>query len=178
MHSHTAIAKPYAHALFAAGQQDIQSIQHSLNTLKGAYAASVELSTALKSPLVPATQKANVLKALTSNAPVVFGKFIDLLCANSRAEVLPAVADIFQNLVNQSAQTVVAQVNSTDALTTEIKTALQAALKEKYPHARAITFNEKIDPTLLGGLTVQVGATLMDASVRGRLNALKTELLK
>jgi F-type H+-transporting ATPase subunit delta len=63
-----------------------------------------------------------------------------------------------------------AEVTSAHALTAAQIKAIAAKLKERV--GRDVAINAKIDPAILGGLTVKIGSTLIDNSIKTRLNTL------
>lgn len=64
-------------------------------------------------------------------------------------------------------------VTSVIALDPSQKQALETALTKKYGQ---ITLQEKIDPSLIGGVSVTIGSQQLDASVAGKLSQLKQQL--
>jgi F-type H+-transporting ATPase subunit delta len=70
----------------------------------------------------------------------------------------------------ETSATVTAASKLTESQVTALKQALQAALGEK------IMLEERVDPTLLGGLVVKVGSRMIDTSLRTKLNSLKVAM--
>jgi F-type H+-transporting ATPase subunit delta len=102
-------------------------------------------------------------------------RLVDLLVERGKVDLLPRVAAEYRRLLNRQSGVVSAVVTSAVAL----KDDEIAAITER---VRAMTgdtvdLRTAVDPDLIGGLTVQVGDRLLDASVRGRLERLRSQLL-
>jgi F-type H+-transporting ATPase subunit delta len=80
------------------------------------------------------------------------------------------VAKAFASLAAAERGEMTAEVTSAHALTAAQIKAIAAKLKERV--GRDVTINAKIDPAILGGLTVKIGSTLIDNSIKTRLNTL------
>jgi F-type H+-transporting ATPase subunit delta len=97
-----------------------------------------------------------------------------LLVRKSRTALAPEIATQFRALVQ--AQEGVAQAHATTAvpLTSAEQQALSQRLEGSTGHRVQLTTD--VDPELLGGVVVQIGDRLIDASVRGRLDAMRKAL--
>jgi F-type H+-transporting ATPase subunit delta len=101
-------------------------------------------------------------------------RLVRLLVERGRARELARVSEQFQRQLNAHRGIVVATVTSaaplTDDETAEIRKRVEAMSNA------TIDMRTAVDPALLGGLTVQIGDRLLDASIRGRLERLRTQL--
>ncbi|MBI1802332.1 MAG: F0F1 ATP synthase subunit delta [Chloroflexi bacterium] len=68
-----------------------------------------------------------------------------------------------------------AHITSAVALTAAEKAALESRLSAKF--GRALTFEYKVDPALLGGVVAKVGDKIIDGSLASKLNAMQETLL-
>ena len=100
---------------------------------------------------------------------------VGLLVRRGRAELLPAVAAEYRRLLNRQRGIVEALVASALPLTPDEEAAVRARVEEM--SGASVELRTVIDESLIGGLTVRVGDTLLDASVRGRLERLRDELI-
>jgi F-type H+-transporting ATPase subunit delta len=82
-----------------------------------------------------------------------------------------AILSQLQRLVKLEIDRCTAKVESATALTPELQNSVKVDLDRKYGAGLNITFSE--NPSLLGGLRVQVGSDVYDGSVRARLEALR-----
>jgi F-type H+-transporting ATPase subunit delta len=105
----------------------------------------------------------------------LFGPFVSkpvasllgVLANNQRLAILPAIAEQYHLLLDRRMNRVEVSVTSAVALTTEQIETLTATLAEKLGATPKLT--AAVDPSLVGGLRVQVGDTVYDTSVAGAL---------
>ena len=172
-------ARRYAKALLQIGdkQGNVTQLQQELDTVAAAVAANADLSRLVASPLVLPRKKAEVFEAILAAAKVseTLRHFFRVVAEAGRLNLLPDLRRTFADLVDERAGIVEAKVASAQPLT-EIQTkALVASLTTRT--GKTIRFTWHQDPTLLGGVLVQVGSTVLDASLQGQLRQLKTQLL-
>lgn len=172
-------ARRYAKALLQIGdkQGNVTQLQQELDTVAAAVAANADLSRLVASPLVLPRKKAEVFEAILAAAKVseTLRHFFRVVAEAGRLNLLPDLRRTFADLVDERAGIVEAKVASAQPLT-EIQTkALVASLTTRTGKTIRLTWHQ--DPTLLGGVLVQVGSTVLDASLQGQLRQLKTQLL-
>lgn len=97
-----------------------------------------------------------------------------LLAQRGRFETLPAIAVEYARLLNRRRGIVEAVVTSALPLDAGEIAALRARVEAMT--GTGVDLNTVVDPALVGGITVRVGDQLLDASVRGRLERLRTQL--
>jgi len=102
-------------------------------------------------------------------------RLLALLVERRRVALLPRVADAYRRLLYDRRGIVEAEVASAAPLTDGERDALRGHLERLA--GRRVELRERLDPSLLGGLVVRIGDRLYDASVRGRLERLRTQLL-
>jgi F-type H+-transporting ATPase subunit delta len=102
-------------------------------------------------------------------------RLVTLLAERGRLELLPAVATEYDKLLKRHRGIVTAIVTSAAPLTANERKALQERLRQMT--GADVELTPVIDESLIGGLTVRVGDELHDASVRGRLERLRNELV-
>jgi F-type H+-transporting ATPase subunit delta len=105
--------------------------------------------------------------------PVV--NLVCLLVRRGRIEELPEVAAEFRHMLNEQRGTVDAVARTARPLTEEETAMLQEKVAQMT--GRSVHLDVELDESLIGGLTVRVGDTLYDASVRGRLERLRERLV-
>jgi F-type H+-transporting ATPase subunit delta len=172
------IARNYSEALLALARKagDTAGWGAIISALGDAVAQDVTLRHFLEAPQVSASQKNAVLgKALGTTAAPNFVRFVQKLVSNRRQMLLPAIATEYHNLLDEAEGRVHARVTvsrEADAATREtIAGALTRALKKiVVPHLT-------VDPRILGGVVVRVGDTVMDGSVKRKLERLREKLV-
>jgi F-type H+-transporting ATPase subunit delta len=172
------VGERYAQALFdlANEQGAVAAVEADLKSLKAALADSRDLRTLVGSPAFSAENKGKGLAAIAAkasfNATTI--KFLGLLAANGRASVLPDVITAFQRMAAEARGVVAARVTSAVPLTAAQSKGVAAALRQALGKDPEI--ETRVDPSILGGIKVQVGSRLFDASLRSKLDSLKFAL--
>lgn len=172
------MARPYAEAVFELAKQESQLAQWS-GTLKLAAAVAQDegMKTALSNPRVPHAQKLDLLLSTAGSGMGEEGKnFLRLLLGNGRAELLPEISSLFDELKEREEGVVEASVASAFPLTDGQLKALVAKLQVRFK--REIVARVTVDPELIGGAVVRVGDEVLDGSVRGKLEAMAAALTK
>ena len=116
---------------------------------------------------IAAVAKAMKLDALTA-------KTLGVLADNRRLSETSSVARAFSTLAAAHRGEVTAEVTSAHALSAAQTKALLATLKTRVGSNVAI--QTKVDPSLLGGLTVRIGSQMIDNSIKTRLNTLANQM--
>ena len=173
----TPAARRYAEAAFELASRDAahDTWRDGLN-LAATLLADAEVARAIDNPARPFARRRVMLDRLLGDhvaAPVA--NLVRLLAQRGRLEMLPQIATEYQRLLNRQRGIVEATVTSALPLGEDETAALRA-------HVEAMTGSDVdlrsvVDPALIGGLTVRVGDTLLDASVRGRLERLRDQLV-
>jgi len=172
-------ARRYAKALLEIGDQqgDVPQLQRELETVADAVAANADLARLVASPLVLPRKKAEVFETIlaTAKVSVTLRHFFRVVAEAGRLNLLPDLRRTFADLVDERAGIVEAHVSSAQPLSEAQSKALVASLAARTGKTIRLSWSQ--DAALLGGLKVQVGSTVLDASLQGQLRQLKTQLL-
>ncbi len=172
-------ARRYAKALLQIGDQqgNVPQLQQELDTIAAAVAANADLMRLVASPLVLPRKKAEVFETILATAKVseTLRHFFRVVAEAGRLNLLPDLRRTFDDLVDERAGIVEAKVASAQPLTEAQSQALVVSLAARTGKTIRLSWSQ--DVTLLGGLKVQVGSTVLDASLQGQLRQLKTQLL-
>ena len=165
----------YAAALYdlADERHELDAVVDQMDGLGRLIDESAPLRRLLGSPLVDIKQGNAALHAVLE--PQGFGKtvldFTAVIAGNRRLAVLRQIVTAFATLVAQKRGVVVAGVSSAHPLTDVQREQLRARLIESgYGN---VNLQETVDPSLLGGLVVRIGARLYDTSLKSRLQRLQ-----
>ena len=144
-----------------------------------AYAASVlgmaQVERIVDSPAVPlADRSALVARLLEQRVQPGTLRLVDLLVSRGRASALPRVSEEFHRLLNDHRGIVMATVTSAVPLNDDESAAVRARVEEMA--GAKVELETRVDPALIGGVTVQIRDQLLDASIRGRLERLRDQL--
>ncbi len=173
---HAKQARPYARAAFEYAVEHDQLVLWSEAIEKFADIAKQPLIIKiLRNPELIPEQACEVFAALYAKplAPKLQA-FLHVLSCNDRLIVLPEIARLFKRY--RAAKEKILDVNVCSAL--ELTETERNILTEKLTKkiGRQILLHCHIDPTLIGGLTIKTGDTVMDNSVRGQLTRLRESL--
>ncbi|HEY3732921.1 MAG TPA: F0F1 ATP synthase subunit delta [Streptosporangiaceae bacterium] len=138
-------------------------------------AGQPKLRTALSDPALPATRKRELLGALLDGKVSASAeRLITLAVMQPRGRSLDANLETYARLTAERRERLVALVRVASPLSQQQQRRLTAALAGLYGHE--IHLNVLLDPHVVGGMSVQVGDELIDASVASRLAALRRRL--
>ena len=172
-------ARRYAKALIEIGdrQGNIPQLQQELETVAATVAAHADLARLVASPLVLPRKKAEVFETILAAAKVsdTLRHFFRVVAEAGRLNLLPDLRRTFAELVDDRAGIVEARVSSAQPMSETQAQALAASLGRRT--GKTVRLSWSLDPSLLGGLKVQVGSTILDASIQGQLRQIKTQLL-
>lgn len=171
------LARPYAKAAFeyAAASNALASWSQALGLLD-MLVADDRVGGKLRSPALARGQRAQLLIDISGEdleAPV--RNFLNALAENDRLLLLPAIFEQFQALKADHERLVEVQVTSAAPIDESQRAKLAEALFKRL--GREVNIEVSIDPYLIGGAIIRAGDTVIDGSLRGRLNKLSDALL-
>lgn len=171
------IARNYAEALLALARkaEDAAGWGAMLRQVANAITADVTLSRFLESPRIAADAKSAVLsKALGDRVPRLFLRFLQQLVKNRRQTLIPEIANEYDTLLDASEGIVHAKVTLARAAGDD-ETAMIADRLSKVVGKKVVP-HVAIDPSIIGGVVVRMGDTVMDGSVRRKLAKLRRRM--
>jgi len=175
----TAVARRYAQALFELlDQSNIEAMRRTLNGLGQAMKESYPFRHVVASPAFGAEEKIAILTELGQRlgSPPAGKAFFGQLVKKNRVGFLTEIAEAFSKLVDQSKGTQQVTVSSAAALPQEEQDRIKIRLRETLKREVDVTFHT--DAAYLAGLRIHIGSTVVDSTVRGRLNAMQTLLTR
>jgi F-type H+-transporting ATPase subunit delta len=167
------IARPYANALFDLAKVSPVELDRWSRILAYAAEAVGEASVAdlLSRPDATTEQKARVLIDLCGDTLDDHGRnFIRLLSQNKRLDLVPEIAVQFEALRAAAEQTLDVEVISALPVSPALEQQLATALGRR--------FQREVKMSLMGGAVIRAGDTVIDGSVRGRLEKLRESLAR
>lgn len=176
--SNGVVAKRYAQALFELGEESgqLSGLAEKLGEFAALYRTSKELRRALSHPAVPAAERDALVRAVAQKIGVPEIGIKGLLVMTHRGR-LPALRDTVLRLTQLSDQKsgilrahVTTAVSLPESFFASLKSQLEAATQKKVVLERAL------DSELIGGAIARVGDSVLDASVRGRLQKVEKDL--
>jgi F-type H+-transporting ATPase subunit delta len=167
----------YGKALYEAAheQSRVDVVREQLAELATALETMPELEAFLANPQLDPGAKADVLDEVTTGADPVVRNFVKLVASKGRAGQLRAIAEEFDAIVDREQGRV--KVELTTAYELDDSEADAIVQKIEKSSGRTVEATRSVDPDLIGGMILQAGSLRVDASVRGRLNRLRRELV-
>ncbi len=165
----------YAEALLAVARSEGQlaEVEDELFRFARLLEANDDLRTTLTDASLPVSRRQQIVEDLLGGrANPTTTALVSMVVGTGRSRDLPAIIDELVKLSAAEGNREVAEVRSAVDLTDDQKQRLAAALEAKT--GKKVELKVIIDPTVLGGLVAQVGDTVIDGSVKTRLQQLKT----
>ena len=175
----TAVARRYAQALFElVDPSNIEATRGTLTGLAQAMKDSSSLRHVVASPAFAVEEKIAVLTDLAGRfgCPPAGKAFLGQLVKKNRVGFLTEIADAFGKFVDRSKGTQQVTVSSATALSSTDQDRIKTRLRETLKREVDVTF--QTDAAHLAGLQIHIGSTVVDSTVRGRLNAMQSLLTR
>jgi len=169
------IASRYANSLLdlSVEENKLEQIHDDFQGLKTAL-ESRDLYLMLKSPIINASKKAQILKTLfDGKVDKMTMSFIDIVARKGRENILPEIITNFLESYKLRKKVSSVKVISAEALSADVIANIKKELAASNVANSEIDLEMEIDPTLVGGFVLQIGDKLYDASVAHQLNKLR-----
>ena len=167
----------YARGLFeiARAEGTIDEVEDELFRFARSYENSDELRNALSDELIPAGKRQAIVEDLLGGKVTpTTTQLISMVVGSGRARDLPAIVDKLVARASSAKNLEVAEVRSAIALTADQETRLAAALANTT--GKQVNLKVIVDPSVLGGIVATVGDSVIDGTVRTRIEQLKSRL--
>jgi F-type H+-transporting ATPase subunit delta len=176
MASHAVIARPYAEAVFQQARDSGSLAKWSeMLALAAALAVDPQIEPLARNPKVGEDEFTQLLLGICGDGLTEEGRnLLRLLVVNDRLVALPAIAELFEDLRAEVENTLEAEVVSAFEMDNKQIKRLAALLEDKL--GRTVELTASVNPDLIGGVIIRAGDTVIDASLRGRLKGLSSQL--
>jgi len=167
----------YARGLFeiARAEGTIDEVEDELFRFARSYESSDQLRNALTDEQIPASKRQAIVEDLLGNKVTsTTTQLISMVVGSGRARDLPAIVDKLVARASSAKNLELAEVRSAVPLTPDQETRLAAALANAT--GKEVNLKVVVDPAVLGGLVATVGDTVIDGTVRTRIEQLKSRL--
>jgi F-type H+-transporting ATPase subunit delta len=170
------LARVYGKALFevARGAGKLGLVREQLAQFVDAVRADRGLQVFLFSPYFSTQEKRTGLQRALEGADEAFMRFLELLVERHRMPVIFRIRDEYERLCEQAEGRLAVEITS--AVELPEATASQLAQQIGERTGRRIDLRRRVDPGIIGGLILRVGNSILDASVRTRLERLRREV--
>ena len=168
----------YARALFdAAKDRDrLAQVREDLGDFVAAVEEVPELRSLLRDPVLDPKEKAAALDSILGGVDELVRNFLLLVAEKNRTAQIEEIAHEFDRLVAAEERRL--EVELTTAFELSDKEAKSIVGQIEKASGREVDATRSVDPDLIGGLILQAGSMRVDASVRGRLNRLRHDLVQ
>lgn len=178
--SSSAISRRYAKALVNLGteQKMVERYGDELAKVSSAFAAESALCLILESPTFPAEKKTALIADLTDLLGLSAGmkSFLGLLLAKDRMQYLPQIEGNYRRFADEISGTLRARVISAAELDAGQFAKIRAGLEEQ--SGKKVELKVDIEPSLIGGVQVEIGGKVFDGSVKTQLKRIEDTLKK
>ncbi len=177
MQEKTTIARPYARAVFETANEESKLTEWSaMLGLLEAVVTDVQMKPVLATPKLDAAALTDFILDVCGSGLSVTGKnFVKVLANAGRLSLLPEINKLYEQLRAEAEGSVEVEVISAYELAAEQQNTIAAAMTKRL--GKKVEISSHIDNTLIGGVIIRAGDTVIDASVRGRLKAMASQMV-
>jgi F-type H+-transporting ATPase subunit O len=166
------LAARYANATYvvASKQNVLPKVESELRAIAQAAAKSPKLAQFLDNPLIARDVKYKAVAGMDQLHQVT-RNLLQVLAGNARLAELPKIAATFQQLMKAQRGQVDVKIISAEPLSAAQLSLVQAALQHQVPKGKTVLMEQVTDPSIVGGLQVQMGDAFLDLSIKSRIDA-------
>jgi F-type H+-transporting ATPase subunit delta len=167
----------YARALFeiARAEGTLDEVEDELFRFARSYESSDALRTTLTDENLPAEKRQAIVEdLLDGKATTTTVQLVAMVVGSGRGRDLPAIVDSLVERASSAKQLDVAEVRTAVPLTPDQLDRLKAALENAT--GKSLNLKATVDPSVVGGIVATVGDTVIDDTVRTRIDQLKSRL--
>ncbi len=168
----------YAEALFGAAKDAgrLVPVHEALSDFAAMAAESHAVRSVLRNPQFDPGVKAQILADLAGESEPLFTNFLRVTAEKGRAGEIEEIAKEFEVLMAREERRLTVELTTARELSDSEADAILGEIAKAA--GRKVDATRKVDPDLVGGIVLNVGSLRVDASVRGRLERLRHELVK
>jgi F-type H+-transporting ATPase subunit delta len=167
------LAQVYARSLFQVASEHgkLDVVREQLGQVADALASNRELQTFFFSPYFSTEEKQDALGRVLDGADEILMNFLALLIEKHRMPVIFRIRAQYDRMWEEEHKLLPVEVTSAIALDAATTEAIGKAIGERT--GRRVELAARVDPDIIGGLVVRVGNSILDASIRNRLEQLR-----
>jgi F-type H+-transporting ATPase subunit delta len=149
-------------------------VHTQLQELRDAIGNAPDLAALLDNPEIDSRLKADVLADVANGSDELIVNFLRLVAEKGRAAEIAEIADELDALVAAAQRILDVELTTATELSEDHYAKVISQIESA--SGRKVQASRKVDPDLIGGIVLQAGSMRLDASVRGRLDRLRTDL--
>jgi F-type H+-transporting ATPase subunit delta len=173
------VAERYAQALFNLAQEQnvTDAVADALRNFGDMIAQSADLKTLVLSPVFSAEEQLKAVSAILNQYGFggITANFVKLVASKRRLFVLPDMIRAFLALNDKAKGVTRAEVTVAAPLSADHSAALDETLR-RVSGGQTVKVNVNVDPSIIGGIVVKLGSRMVDASLKTKLNSLRTRM--
>jgi F-type H+-transporting ATPase subunit O len=169
VHMHGLHAR-YANATYVAASKagQLDKVESELNGLYQSSQSSAAFAEFLDNPLISRDEKTKYVEKLDKLSPITRNLLVTM-AGNARLADMPKVATTYASLMKAKRGQVDAKIISAEPLSAQQLKDVQAAMAGQVPKGKTVLLDAVVDPSIVGGLQVQIGDQFLDLSVKSRI---------
>jgi F-type H+-transporting ATPase subunit delta len=172
------IAQVYARSLFEVAQEQdkLDDVRERIAQIADALADSRELQTFYFSPYFSTEEKKKGLDTVLEGADATVQNFLALLIENHRMPALFRIRRELDRMWQEVNKLLPVQITSAVELDEAVTNQIGEEIGRQT--GRKVELTSTVDPDVLGGIVVRVGNSILDASIRTRLERLRKQVAR
>ena len=172
------LAEVYSRSLFEVAKEHdaLDEIHDHLDAFADALNESRDLQVFFFSPYFSSQEKKDGVQKVIDGGNEYFVRFLELLAERHRMPALFRIRRELDRMWAEENKLLSVTLTSAVELDDDIKDDIRKKIEDET--GRKVEFDAKVDPDVLGGLVLQVGNFVMDASVRSRLEKLRKQVAR
>lgn len=167
-------SRTYAKALFEAAGSDASRVADELEQFAAVQVDAPDAWSELVAPGLPSTVRKTTIDRFLADSHPLVRNVLKVLIDHHRLEEVADIAADYRALVQELEQQLDVHVTSAVELSSELRSKLEQRLGEST--GKQVRLHASVDPEIIGGLVVRHGDTLVDTSLRGRLDQMRLAL--
>ena len=149
-------------------------MHEQLQQLRSAFESAPDLEALLENPELDSRLKADILAQVATGSEEIVVNFLRLIAEKGRAAELADIVAELDVLVAQEKRILDVELTTATVLSDDEFDQILEQIETA--SGRKVQAERKVDPELIGGIVLQAGSMRLDASVRGRLERLRSDL--
>jgi F-type H+-transporting ATPase subunit delta len=172
------IAQVYSRSLFEAAKErgSIDEVRDQLAQVTGALGEDQNLQVFFFSPYFSTEEKKEGMRKAISGADELVANFLELLIENHRMPAIFRIRRVYDELWAEENKLLPVQITSAIELDDKIANEIASEIGKRT--GRKVDLATEVEPDILGGMIVRVGNSILDASIRNRLERLRKQVAK
>ena len=154
----------------------LAQVHEALGDFAVAIEQSPELRSVLRNPQLDPTAKAEILADIAGDEEPLFKNFLLVVAEKGRAGEIDEIAREFERLMAREERRLTVELTTARELTDDEAQAIVSQIEKAA--GRKVEATRTVDPAIVGGIVLTAGSHRADASVRGRLERLRQDLVR